>query len=69
MITLTTCVEGKEFHIYLADDARPFCVSTPRSIPDAYHDKLKTELDLLQSQDIITPVTKATDWLVRSLAN
>ena len=38
-------------------------VSTPlRSIPYAYCDKLKAELDLLQSQNIITPVTEATDW-------
>ena len=26
-------MEGEEFHIYLTDDARPFCVNTPRSIP------------------------------------
>jgi len=50
-------IEGEEFHIYFTDDARPFRVSTPRSIPYAYHYKLKTELDVLQSQDIITPVT------------
>ena len=55
-------MEGEEFHIYLTDDARPFCVNTPRSIPYAYRSKLKTELDLLQSQNIIAPVTEATDW-------
>ena len=55
-------MEGEEFHIYLIDDARPFCVNTPRSIPYAYCDKLKAELDLLQSQNIIAPVIEATDW-------
>ena len=40
-------MEGEEFHIYLTDDARPFCVNTTRSIPYAYCDKLKAELDLL----------------------
>ena len=55
-------MEGEEFHIYLTDDARPFCVNTPRSIPYVYHDKLKAELDLLQSQNIIALVVEATDW-------
>ena len=55
-------MEGEKFHIYLTDDAKPFCVNTPRSIPYAYRDKLKAELDLLQSQNIIAPVTEATDW-------
>ena len=54
-------MEGEKFHIYLTDDAKPFCVNTPRSIPYAYCDKLKAELDLLESQNIITPVTEATD--------
>ena len=55
-------MEGEEFHISLTDDAKPFCVNTPRSIPFAYHDKLKTELNLLESQGIIEPVTEATEW-------
>ena len=55
-------MEGEKFHIYLTDDAKPFCVNTPRSIPYAYRDKLKAELDLLESQNIITPVNELTDW-------
>jgi len=55
-------MKGEEFHIYLTDDGRPFCVNTTRSIPYAYHDKFKAKLDLIQSQKIITPVTEATDW-------
>ncbi len=37
---------GEEFHISLTEDAHPFCVSTPHTIPFAYCDKLKKEIDL-----------------------
>ena len=53
-------MEGEYFHIALMDDAKPFCVRTPRTIP--FCDKLKAELDLLQEQNIIAPVTEPTDW-------
>ena len=55
-------MRGEEFHITLATDAKPFCVNTPRSIPFAFRDKLKAELDLLQEQNIIAPVTEVTEW-------
>ena len=55
-------MQGEEFHISVAANAQPFCVHTPWTIPFAYCDKLKAELDLLQSQKIITPVTQATTW-------
>ena len=55
-------MEGEVFHIGLVDNAQPFCVHTPRAIPFAYREKLKTELDLLQSQGIIAPVTTPTEW-------
>ena len=44
------------------NDAKPFCVRMPRTIPFAFRDKLKAELDLLQEQNIIAPVTEPTDW-------
>ena len=53
---------GETFHISLTDDVRPFCVTTPRTIPFAYQDKLKQEIDLLVDQGIITPVTEPTEW-------
>ena len=54
-------IEGEQFHINLTDNAKPFRVSTPRTIPFAYHEKLKAELELLEKQNIITPVTKVTE--------
>lgn len=55
-------MEGESFHIELTGETKPFCVKTPRAIPFAYREKLKSELETLQSQGIITPVTYPTDW-------
>ena len=53
---------GEKFHISLTDDVFPYCVNTPRTIPFAYRDKLKQEIDLLVDQGVIIPVTVPTDW-------
>ena len=55
---------GEEFHISLTDNAKPFCINTPRLIPFIYCDKLKEvlELELLQRQNIIAPITETTQW-------
>ena len=55
-------MDGEQFHIHLSANAKPFCITSPRSIPFAYRDKLAAELDLLQQQQIIAPVTEPTDW-------
>jgi len=55
-------MEGESFHIELTKEAKPFCVKTPRAIPYAYKEKLKAELETLQAQGIITPVTHPTEW-------
>ena len=55
-------MQGEEFRICLAANAKPFCVHTPRTIPFAYQEKLKAELDLLESQNVIAPITEATTW-------
>ena len=55
-------MEGELFRISLTDDAKPFCVNTPRTIQIAYCEKLKVERDLLQAQDIIESVTEPTAW-------
>ena len=55
-------MEGEEFCITLRENAKPFCVRAPRTVPFAYREKLKAELDLLQQQGIIAPVTTPTEW-------
>jgi len=55
-------MEGEMFTLTLRDDAVPFCVKTPRTVPFAYRDKRKKELELLQQQCIITSVTEAIQW-------
>ena len=55
-------MEGEMFHISLTDDKEPFCVTTPQAIPIVYCDKLKAQLDLLQWQQIVEPVTTPTAW-------
>ena len=55
-------MDGERFHIALAENAIPFCVKTPRTVPFAYREKLKAELELLEQQGIIAPVTEPTRW-------
>ena len=53
---------GEKYKIELEEEARPFCVRTPRTVPLPLTEKLKDELDLLEQQGIIAKQTKATDW-------
>ena len=55
-------MKGEQFHIALIDNAKPFCVKTPRTIPYAYREKMKAELQSLEEQSIITPVSYPTEW-------
>lgn len=56
----------EEFHISLQENAHSFCVNTPFTIPLAYCEKLKQEIDLLLEQGVITPETEPTDWCART---
>jgi len=58
----TRTMQGEEFHICLAANAKPFCAHTPRTIPFAYQEKLKAELDFRESQNVIAPITEAITW-------
>ena len=55
-------MNGEKFRIHLKDDARPFCVNAPRTIPYAFRDKVQKELKTLQEQGIIEPITAPTEW-------
>ena len=53
-------MDSEQFHIFFLEEAKPFCVCTPKSIPFAYRDKLQAKLQLLQDQNIIAP--EPTAW-------
>jgi hypothetical protein len=42
----------------------PSVSEQPRTVPFAYREKLMAELELLQQQGIIAPVTTPTEWCV-----
>ena len=49
-------MDGKQFHISLTCDVKPVCIKALCSISFAYRNKLKDEMDLLLSQNVIAPV-------------
>ena len=53
---------GEEFTIHLREDARPFCVTTPRRVPLSLREPLKAELDRLEAEGVIRRVTTPTEW-------
>ena len=55
-------MDGEQFRIQLVEGAKPFCIHMPRAIPFAHCEKLRDELDPLQRQGIIAPVTTPTEW-------
>lgn len=54
-------LEGK-YHIVVDENVKPV-IHPPRKVPIAIQHKLKAELDRLEEQQIITPVTKPTEWV------
>ena len=54
---------GEVFKIGITEAAKPFCVSTPRTLPYAYMEPTKKELELLESQGIIAKQIEPTNWL------
>ena len=64
-ITLGTVTYRDTLHIYLAVKGvllLSFCIKTPRTVPFAYRDKLKAELEILETQGIIAPIIYPTEW-------
>ena len=44
------------------ESAKLFRASTANRVPLALEDKVKAELDILEKQGIIRPITKPTEW-------
>ena len=55
-------MEGESFKIHLKEEATPFCIRTPRKVPIPLQPKMKEQLDELQAQDAIKPVTGPAVW-------
>lgn len=55
-------MEGGPMQIHLTNDARPFAVTAPRTIPYAWREDIKYQLDELLDKDIIEKVDYPTDW-------
>lgn len=56
---------GKMLHPYdikLREDTEPYAVHTPRRVAHPVLPKLEAELKRLQDLDVISPVTKPTEW-------
>ena len=51
-----------EYQIKLNPEVKPVCLYTPRRIPHALLSKVKTEIDSMLQQGIISPVTVPTEW-------
>ena len=53
---------GEVFRVVLMEGAKLFRVNTPRTIPYAHMGPIINELELLESQGIISKQTEPTDW-------
>ena len=56
------CMLGEPAKIALADDAKPYNCATARRVPLPMLQKVKEELQRMEKNGIITPVTEPTDW-------
>lgn len=52
----------KPYKITLDEEAKPFSVAAPRRLPLPMKEKVKEELERLQEQEVIVPVSEPTDW-------
>lgn len=55
-------MEGEPMKIHLSDEAQPFSVHTPRSIPYAWREQVKTEIDDMIQKGIIKKIDEPTEW-------
>ena len=55
-------LKGHEYNILLKGNAQPK-QNPPRTIPHKIRDKVKTELDRMETLGVIKPVSEPTDWV------
>lgn len=55
-------MHGKPMRILLTEDATPFALTAARSIPCAWKDKIKSQLEEMVQKNIIKEVTEPTSW-------
>ena len=55
------CLDG-EVKLHLNENAIPV-IHPPRKVPLSLHGKLKTELDRMQSLEVIVPIEEPTEWV------
>ena len=53
-----------EYTIKLQPDAKPFCLFIPRNIPIPLREKVKQEIQRMESLGVILQVNKLTEWCV-----
>ena len=53
---------GDEYNVQLKPDAKPFCLFTPRNVPLPLRQKVKEELDMMESMGVISKVNEPTLW-------
>ena len=53
---------GDEYNIQLKPDAKPFCLFTPRNVPLPLRQKVKMELDKMESMGVISKMDEPTLW-------
>ena len=56
------CMSGPPVHISLAPDATPYNCAVARRVPLPLYRKVEVELQRMEKEHIIVPVTQPTDW-------
>ena len=55
-------MEGEPMKIELREDAVPFAITAPRTIPFCWREQVKQQLDELLAMDVIEPVEEPSEW-------
>ena len=53
---------GEPFEIYLKEGAVPHCIYTPRNVPLPLREKVKEELDRMETIGVIKKISEPTPW-------